>query len=124
MNDKIIANGLSQIILEGKSIIRTMTPGNDIEGVISKSFNSIYKVEFSPYRSITKFQTSAENILRLRFGENSEYYKKFIKTYERKYSESTTTTTSYYKTQVEIQIGILEAVSYALENSLTDDLFY
>lgn len=72
------------------------------------------------------FQISAKNLIRVRFGVESPYYKDFMNTYKYKpaerailYSEN-----NYYFALIQLQIGVLESILHALKNGLTDDLFY
>lgn len=81
-----------------------------------KEVNSTIDIQ---YKQRSKFQKIAENILRVRFGESSIYYSDFMKTYLRNplFKED-------HNVLIEIQIGILESICYAIENKLTEDLFY
>lgn len=110
MNDELIARKLSELIKEGHSI------SNNIS-------NSSTNFEIYEYSNIKKFQTGAENILRLRFGKKSEYYNQFLYAYKMKFPEAEHV--SYHTISIiDTQTGILEAVYDALKSGLTEDLFY
>jgi len=111
MNDEIIIKKLSELIKSSSSIIvkRKTTQG------VLVNFKMNYQAE-------KKFQISAENIIRVRFGENSTYYKDFIHTYQEIFDDEEIDTYQYRL--IELQTGVLEAILDALENGLTDDLFY
>ena len=110
MKDEIISAKLADLIKDGHSISNN----------ISRNFIDF---EINEYKNIQKFQTGAENILRLRFGKNSEFYQQFMSTYKMKIPE--TRNVAYLtKSQIQIQTGILEAVHDALKLGLTEDIFY
>ena len=104
MNDELIIKKMSELIKDGHSISNTIA--------IARVKSQIYE-----YTDIKRFQTGAENILRLRFGNHSEYYKQFLATYNMKFSERGDV--AYYTSSIiQVQTGILEAVSDALKSGL------
>ena len=110
MNDELIIKKMSELIKDGHSISNTIA--------IARVKSQIYE-----YTDIKRFQTGAENILRLRFGNHSEYYKQFLATYNMKFSERGDV--AYYTSSIiQVQTGILEAVSDALKSGLIEDIFY
>lgn len=101
MDDEKIINKLEEIINDGHKIIKS---------------------NFDETR-IKKFQVAAKNIIKVRFGSDSTFYKDFMNTYRIK-SLQYETYKIFNIRLVELQTGVLEAVSDALKNGLTDDLFY
>ena len=102
MDDEKIITKLDEIIEEGREIARRV------------GFND---------RSAKKFQISAKNLLKIRFGSDSIYYNEFLNTYKIKPRRGETYSDVNHRL-VRLQTGVLEAVLDALKNGLTDDLFY
>ena len=98
MDDKIIIKKLSELILDGNS---------------AKFDEQAQK----------KFQISAQNIIRVRFGVNSTFYNDFMDTYKTKF-HTDESLFKYNRRITELQTGVVEAILDALKNGLTDDLFY
>jgi len=95
MDDDLILNELKNLIAEADSIM-----------------------EYIPdYRKIQKWEKASQNLLKIRFGYNSDYYNDFCETCPSKgnYDEEEC---------IERGTGVLEYVHDALEKGLTEDLFY
>jgi hypothetical protein len=110
MNDEIIINKLSELIKDASSIKKTTVSGSIIS-------------HFTDRQAEKKFQISADNIIRLRFGENSKFYKDFLNTYQLQLYPGEKDGYYHYRLII-IQTGVLEAILDALKNGLTEDLFY
>ncbi|MDG6219764.1 MAG: DUF4145 domain-containing protein [Candidatus Thermoplasmatota archaeon] len=104
MSDKHIMYKLSELISEGE--------------VLRKTNLLQYKK-----REIKKFHLSAENILSLRFGDNSRFYKEFVAAYKVLGNKNLTLKERYYSV-ISNQVGVLEACLDALKSGLVEDLFY
>lgn len=71
------------------------------------------------------FQTTAKNLIRIRFGTDSPFYKEFLDTYNHKSSQGRYSTENrYHLSLIGLQTGVLASIHHALKNGLTDDLFY
>lgn len=113
MNDEIIINKLSELIKDSSSILKS-------ENISTYPYSNIC---YTNSQAETKFQISAKNIIRIRFGEDSTFYKDFMNTFQLEpYREESSG--KYHYRLVKLQIGVLEAILDALKNGLTDDLFY
>jgi hypothetical protein len=105
---------------------RLIKEGSKISGMTNEYYSpgGSYNHYATFNRDFKSFQLSAENILINRFGTESLYYKHFMKvnkilgncTLDAKYM--------YCKSAIHEQIGVLRSVLNAIENGLTDDLFY
>lgn len=76
------------------------------------------------HKDSTNFQLSAENLLINRFGTESFYYKSFLKAGNFIKLGNLEDNYNNHKHAIHSQIGVLESVLNALENRLTDDMFY
>lgn len=95
-----------------------------------KLSSDLYSVERSRYSSYNEnnnkysedgvlWKGSCINLLKLRFGGNSDYFKDFV------YQLHTTQTSGeFYQENVARGVGVLKYILDALENNLTEDLFY
>ena len=70
------------------------------------------------YQKIEEWEGSSLNLLKVRFGYNSDYFKKFKHHIEKK---------DYYDSEIltlQRSLGVLQCTHNALKKGLTDDLFY
>jgi hypothetical protein len=104
--------------LISKKLAILVSEGNNIGKKLYESGSGYYHYNKDYYQSIERWIGSTKNLLKLRFGINSDYYKDFIKntTDENKYK--------FDKETVLLATGVLEYIKDAYDNGLTDDLFY
>lgn len=91
MEDDFIIEELNNLIIEGKNLIKSD------HRLAQKS------------RYIKRWQGKSQNLIKIRFGLNSDYYQDFL------------STTSNNRESVQRGTGVLEYVHYALKNGLTED---
>jgi hypothetical protein len=101
-----VANELSRIVKIGSEIIKDISE--------KKSFSTT---------KLSRFRVSSENILGMRFGTDSNFYKLFLESCEMEYSSNYSRNLIIVK-MTRIQIGILQTALDALTGGLTKDLFY
>ncbi len=112
MNDELILDELKELISVGGHLGTSLNSSNELPS----SWN------VSNYRECEKWRGAAINILKLRFGTDSDYYKDFIKNLSVQILRMQGG--EYYKENVSQATGVLEYVYDALKKGLTDDLFY
>ena len=111
MSDELILKELKNMISDGEILGRRLVISNVYS---SKSENQKYD------QKSTKWKGTAINLLKIRFGESSSYYKDFMSCINyNSYSNA-----EFCKENVMKATGILEYIHNALEKGLTDDLFY
>ncbi|MCC4768400.1 hypothetical protein FXW07_17795 [Methanosarcina sp. DH1] len=107
-------------------LLRLIKQGSRISGLTIEHYSpgDTYNNYALFNKDLKNFQLSAENLLINRFGTESLYYKYFMKASN--FTKLDNITDTYHNKQYMIhsQIGILESILNALENGLTDDLFY
>ena len=111
MSDDLILKELKNLILQGDTLGGLLVFH---DGSTSASHNKQYD------QMAIKWRGSAINILKIRFGENSNYYNEFMSCI----SYNSYSNAEFCKDNVMKATGILEYVHHALENGLIDDLFY
>ena len=110
MNDEIIIKKLSELINDGSS---------------ARKVKNSYPTDtyYTDLRAEKKFQISAKNAIKVRFLEDSTFYKDFMDTYKLEPYKGESNGNYHYRLMT-LQMGVLEAVLDALKSGLTDDLFY
>lgn len=112
MDDSIILEELSNLISDGNYLRKVLRVSNNL------STDRVHNKKHD--QKATKWKGSAINLLKLRFGENSCYYKDFnnaVNYNSEAYAE-------FSRENVQKATGILEFIYGALKKGLTDDLFY
>ncbi len=112
MNDDKIKLELKDLIDEGVKICSNISTFNQTQ--ISSSLSNE-----SRKASIRKWEYRALNLLKLRFGINSDFYKNFSNSIKTK-----SDTNEYYRENVDLATKTLEFILYSLEHGFTEDLFY
>lgn len=116
MNDQIIIKKLEELISEGNNLATVLQMSDDDNVYWNKEY----------YQKSAKWEGSSLNLLKLRFGVRSDYYKQFFgainRTYPDKYGQKSDI--QYVKENINVANGVLEYVYDALKLGLTDDLFY
>src|SRR3989344_9351730 len=115
MKDGIILSKLAQLIADGNFL------GENLQSCLDAESYSSYNIRnFSYYQKAKKWKTSVSNLLKVRFGANSDYYQEFIQTVNRQNPNSG----EFFKENIQMANGALEAIQDAMLSGLTDDLFY
>lgn len=109
MNDEMIIKKIKELIREGLNLVAKLR---------SSTFNSYLNSDH--IQEAKRWEGKSCNLLRLRFGENSIYFQDFNKEIKTIYDK----TNKYSKENVSKSLAVLEYILDALENGLTEDLFY
>ena len=110
MNDDLILKKLETLIDEGNKL------KDKLESYKSSYINS----NEGYYQNVVRWYGASYNLLKLRFGEDSDYTTDFSDMSNQKYTDEV----KHCKENVSEAVGVLEYVYDALKNGLTDDLFY
>jgi len=111
MEDRQIIDKLSSLIREGNELKKK------VYGLGSVSFSS----NTSYYQECVKWKGACINLLKLRFGANSEYLRNFQEEINKVLNYKGG---KFYKENVAQATGVIEYVFDALISGLTEDLFY
>jgi hypothetical protein len=111
MSDELVCKKLAENIAYGNLIFDKL-----------QKFTYLQEKYKRHQQDLNKFRITAENILRIRFGVNSYFHDEFINVNVKRFSHERDF--DYYGRIMLKHVGVLEAVLYALESGLTDDLFY
>jgi len=104
---------------------RLIQVGSLISGLSCNSKTYDTGVQYSIFnKDYISFQLSVENLLINRFGAESLYYKRFMEASNVNKVQYIHDRYENYICAIHEQLGILESVLNAIENGLTDDLFY
>ena len=112
MKDTLILKKLKELIDEGNRLKKLLYNA----GSESAHMNEIH------YQNCEKWKGSSLNLLKIRFGENSDYYEDFSKHIRKYYPE--TQGGLYYPQKMSLAIAVLQYVYDALKSGLTEDLYY
>lgn len=100
--DNIILEELDNLIQQGEALQNSL----------------IYNDEWKLDRDYEGWEGAALNLLKVKFGKNSDYFTKFKRcTSQEGYSNS-------YSVKIRKSLGVLDCIRNALGKGLTEDLFY
>ena len=116
MDDNEITKILTKLIKDGNAL------KNDLyEAVYHDHYSSLtISHNRALYQIAEKWKLSAANLLYLRFGKDSYYLKQFEDGINTQYKNSG----RYCKENVAKALGVLEAVKDAMDDGMTEDLFF
>lgn len=114
MEDKQILNELSELIKLGKTYPSLLKDKYECLGYsYNKKENENYSAE------LRKWEYRATNLLKLRFGENHDFLKRFKQCIRPQFQEL-----EYYKENIQLAIAALEFIYDSLSKGLTEDLYF
>lgn len=116
MDDANIISRLNELISMGQSLSESLSSVSSTEYSLS-SYQSINRKCFE---KAAMWRGSCLNLLKLKFGENSDYYQDFF----RRINEHFKNSGEFYRENVSKATGVLGYILGALESGLTEDLFY
>lgn len=116
MDDANIISRLNELISIGQSLSESLSSVSNTEYSLS-SYQSINRKCFE---KAAMWKGSCLNLLKLKFGEDSDYYQDFFK----RINEQLRNSGEFYKENVSKATGVLRYVLEALKDGLTEDLFY
>ncbi len=112
MDDKLILTELEKLIKKG----------NELKEKLWTSASLPHGNNVNYYQFCERWKGKSLNLLKLRFGEDSDYYRDFKNNINQTIRGATGGL--YYEENVGKGTGVLEYVYHALKTGLTDDLFY
>lgn len=107
MGDKVIMDKILELITLGTHIGTQLRSSDSYD---APTVNKQY------YREARKWEGASINLLKLRFGKDSDYYIHFTDALKKH--------DNYYQENVDLATGVLEYVYDALKHGLVDDLYY
>jgi hypothetical protein len=117
MNDEAIKKQLKQLILQGKQLSQKLQPYS-VGGEFFEPMIISHNIEFS--EEVISWVHSASNLLVLRFGKDSDYYKAFQNALDVPWIKSN----CFFQENISMGNGVLISILDALQKGLTYDIFF
>ena len=116
MDNTNIISKLKELISTGQFLSEKLWSESSTE----HSLSLYLSVNRKYFEKAAMWRGSCLNLLKLRFGENSDYYQDFFKRINEHFKNSG----EFYRENVSKATGVLGYILEALEGGLTEDLFY